>query len=212
MILLFIGPKGSGKDTQSAILEDHHGYVNISTGALIREEIANETELGKRSKELYDTGKYVTDEIVFEILRNHLSELDSENIVLNGVVRNKEQIELAQNMLQEIDKTIDKVFFFDLSDEEAIKRLGNRWTCPKCNTVYHTIYDPPKVEGICDKDGEKLIQREDDKPEAVKNRLEEDHTKNAPVIDYYKDKGMLVTIDASQSIDEVAELIKGEVS
>jgi len=211
MILLFIGPKGSGKDTQAAVLEESHGFVNISTGALIRKEIANETELGMKSKELYDTGKYVTDEIVFAILRKHLEDLDSDNIILNGVVRNEQQISMTENMLSEIGKSIDKVFYFDLSDEEAIKRLSNRWICPKDNTVYHTIYDPPQEEGICDKCGTKLIQREDDKPEAVKSRLNEDRTKNAPVIEYYREKDMLITIDAAQTIEEVSGVIEDSI-
>ncbi|KXK26932.1 MAG: Adenylate kinase [candidate division WS6 bacterium OLB20] len=212
MILLFIGPKGSGKDTQAAILEKNHGFVNISTGSLIRDEIRNKTELGMKSKELYDAGKYVTDELVFAILRKHLEELDTENIILNGVVRNTEQIGLTRDMLAEIGKQIDLVVYFDLSDQEAITRLSNRWTCPVDNTVYHTVFDPPHQEGICDKCGSKLVQREDDKPEAVKNRLNEDRTKNAPVIEHYREQNMLKEIDASKSIDEVSAEIEAIVT
>lgn len=208
MVLLFLGPKGSGKDTQASILADTMGFQSISTGALFRKEIAAETELGKQSKALYDEGKLVTDELVFAILEKNLSELDSDDIILNGVIRNSNQVEPVETILSKLGKDIDMAIAFNLSDEEAIKRLANRWTCPKCNRVYHTIYDPPKQEGICDIDGEQLIQREDDKPDAVRSRLNEDRVKTGPVIEHYREKGMLHEIDASQSIDDIAEQLK----
>lgn len=211
MILLFVGPKGSGKDTQTQLLESS-GFANISTGSLFRQEMQDNTELGMKSKQYYDAGKLVPDELVLEILKKHISKAEADDIVLNGVVRTLEQIKPTEEMLASIEKKIDKVIYFNLSDEEAVKRLANRWTCPVCNTVYHSLFDPPKVAGVCDKDGATLLQRADDKPDAVKMRLSEDRTKTGPVVDHYREIGILHEIDGSKSIDEVAselhEIIK----
>lgn len=212
MILLFIGPSGSGKDTQADILARDFGYKIISTGELLRTEMANKTELGVQAETYVNQGKWVPDAIVYEVLGNYLQKLDSKNIILTGVVRTPEQVELLDSSLQKIGTELNKVVYFELSPEESVKRLSGRWICPKDNQNYHTIYKPSKIEGVCDLCGTKLIQREDDKPVAILKRLEEFKKNNEKILEKYKLVNKLLKLDASLSIEEISNNLLKELN
>jgi len=207
MVLLFLGPKGCGKDVQARRLEDNYGFINISSGALLRDEIINKTDLGKKIAKIYKSGKYVEDEILLKTLYKHQHLLKSKNIILNGVIRRISQIDPIEKLLEKYEKKVDYLIHFQILEKTVLERVANRWICPFDSKVYHTTYDPPKVPGICDLDGVKLIQREDDKPSAVKLRLKEDNKNKKPVIDYYNSLNKTINIDASKSIANVSDQI-----
>ncbi len=212
MSLLFIGPSGSGKDTQADVLARDFGYQIVSTGDLLRAEMANKTPLGIEAEKYVNQGRWVPDEIVYEILGNKVKNINTDKVIFTGVVRTPEQVELLDSTLSSSGKVLEKVVYFELSPDEAIKRLSNRWICPKDNQNYHTIFKPSKVEGVCDKCGTKLIQREDDKPEAILKRLEEFKKNNENILEKYKKQNKLLKLDASFSIQEVSNNLLKELN
>lgn len=200
MILLFIGPSGSGKDTQAEILSDKFGFKTISSGDLLRKEVASNSELGKELETTLASGKWVDDKIVFQLVAKELSNTKVENIILTGVVRTESQIELLDEALKKSNKTLDRVVYFQLSDEEAVKRLSGRLVCPVDGSNYHTQFSPPKVTGVCDQCGGNLETRSDDKPEAIKSRLLEFERTVLPILDRYTSRGQLINISAAPDI------------
>lgn len=199
MKLIFIGPQGSGKGTQAFRLKEKLNIPHISTGDIFRENIKNNTELGIEAQKYMNEGKLVPDELVIRLIKDRLSQDDAKTgFILDGFPRNTEQ---AKALSEATD--IDKVVLIDLDDATAIERIGGRRTCKKCGTVYHVKFNPPKEEGKCDEDGEELIQRDDDKEEAIKKRLEIYHKETQPISDFYKEQGILISVDGSKSIDDV---------
>ena len=198
-----MGPQGSGKGTQADTLSQKLGAPHISTGEIFRENIKNRTELGKKIDSIVKSGALVPDKITNEITKQRLEQKDCSNgFILDGFPRNLTQAEFLDKV-----KEIGLVLEVWISDEEAIKRISQRRTCPKCQKVYHLIYNPPKNNEICDECGQKLIVREDDREEAVKNRLKIYHEQTKPLIDYYKAKGAYEQIDGMPPIPEVTAQI-----
>ncbi len=199
MKLVFLGPPGAGKGTIAVKAKDVYSIPHISTGDLFRENIRKETELGKKVKAILASGDLVPDEVTIAMVDNRLKEDDAAaGFILDGFPRTIAQADALMEMT-----ALDRVVNFVLDKEEIVKRLSGRRVCKSTGRTYHIIYNPPKVEGIDDETGEPLIQRDDDKEEAIRNRLEVYEASTAPLIDYYRQKGLLVDIDASKSPDEV---------
>lgn len=206
MKLVLIGCPGAGKGTQAKVLSKHFGIAHISTGDLLREELKNETELGLKIKDIMNSGGLVSDEIVTTLLANRIEKDDcKKGYILDGYPRNVSQAE----GLKEVVGDIDRVVLISVDDDKIVERMVGRRSCPKCSQMYHIKYNPPKADGICDVCGSELIQRKDDTEETVKNRLEVYHSTTSPIINYYKDKGILMEFNGEGNIDDIsAELIK----
>jgi adenylate kinase len=204
--LIFLGPPGAGKGTQAQILEKRFKLLQISTGDILREAVKNETELGLLAKEYMDKGELVPDDIIIGLVREAITSYSArDGYILDGFPRTIPQADALNKMLDELGQKIDCVLFFDLDDEEIVKRLSGRRTCRNCGAMYHIETNPPKVDGICDRCGGELYQRDDDKEEIVRERLRVYRENTMPLIDYYKARGLLVRIDASKEIDEITD-------
>lgn len=208
MVLLILGPSGSGKDTQADILSEKYGFEVISTGNLLREISDGNTVMQERIRKGMDEG-FLNDNIVYGLLEIYLKYSDNENIILTGVVRWETQIPKLDATLQSSGKKLDKVLLFNLSDEEVVERLSGRLTCESCGEIYHIKFNPPKAQGVCDVCGGSLRTRSDDNPEAIKNRLKAYHTDADEIIAAYEKRGILEDIDASKGIEEIhSEVVK----
>ena len=194
--LIFLGPPGAGKGTQAQRLVEEKGFIQISTGDILREAVRNGTELGKKAKEYMDAGKLVPDELIISIMMEKLKELEGKDIILDGFPRTIPQAEALDKMLTELNRKVDAVILFEIPDKEVIERLSGRRIDPKTGKVYHIKYNPPP-EGV------EVIQRDDDKEEVIKKRLEVYHKQTAPLIEYYKNQNKLFAVDASKSPDDV---------
>lgn len=204
MNLIFLGPPGAGKGTIAAIVKDAYKIPHISTGDLFRANIKNETELGKMVKEILASGNLVPDEVTIKMVENRLSESDAKSgYILDGFPRTIAQADALSQMSE-----VDHVINFVIDRETILKRLSGRRVCKSTGRTYHILYNPPKVEGIDDETGEPLIQRDDDKEEAILNRLDVYEKSTAPLINYYKEKGLLIDLDASKSPEEIFEEFK----
>ncbi len=202
MRVILMGPQGAGKGTQAAKLEEETGATHIETGDLVREEIKSGSELGQKIKEYSDKGELVPDEIIIDMTKPYLDENDSW--ILDGFPRNKEQAEALDEMLDEINEQIDRVIALEADDEELVERLSGRRQSEATGEIYHIEHNPPPEEGS-EEDPGPFVQREDDTEEAIRNRLQEYHEQTEPLKDYYEERGVLVTVDASQDIDQVTE-------
>lgn len=201
MNLIFLGPPGAGKGTVAAIIKEKLGLVHISTGDLFRDNIKKETPLGKKVKEILASGGLVGDDITCQMVRERLKQDDCKNgFILDGFPRTIPQADDLQSFAH-----IDAAIEFAISTDEVVTRLSGRRVCPSTGKIYHVIFNPPKKEGFDDETGEALIQRDDDKEDAIKHRLEVYHSQTEPLIAYYKEKGLLKSFDASASSKNVAD-------
>ena len=208
MNLVFLGPPGGGKGTMASRLSEAKGIPHISTGDIFRWNINNQTELGKKVKSILDSGDLVPDELTIELVKDRLAKDDAKaGFILDGFPRTIPQAEALDGFA-----TVDKAILFSLSDEEIIKRLSGRRVHKPSGRTYHVEFNPPNVAGKDDETGEDLIQREDDKVDAIKNRLSVYHKQTAPLIDYYKDKGKLTEVDAGPAPDDVFGALEAVVS
>ena len=204
MNLVFLGPPGAGKGTIAAIAKDFFNIPHISTGDLFRYNIKNETKLGKQVKEILASGELVPDSVTIKMVEDRFTKADSKDgFILDGFPRTIAQADALDKI-----KNVDAVINFILDRETIIKRLSGRRMCKSTGKIYHVIYSPPKVEGIDDETGEPLIQREDDKEDAILNRLEVYQAQTEPLIEYYREKGLLIDIDASKDAKKVFEQLK----
>ena len=199
--VVLLGPPGCGKGTQAEKMGDDLGYVKLSTGDMLREAVRNKTELGLKAKTYMDAGGLVPNDLIIGLMKEKIAGLDK--IILDGFPRTVEQ---ADALAEQVD--IDIAINIDVPDEELITRLTQRRSCPDCNAVYHLTNKPPMKEGICDKCGAALYQRDDDKEETVKNRLEVYRKNTFPLIDYYEKRGKLVTIPGVGDISEIYAQVK----
>jgi adenylate kinase len=202
MRVILMGPQGAGKGTQAAKLEEETGATHIETGDLVREEIKSGSELGQKIKEYSDKGELVPDEIIIDMTKPYLEENDSW--ILDGFPRNQEQAEALDEALEEIGESLDKVIVLEAPDEGLVERLSGRRQSEATGEIYHIEHNPPPEEGS-EEDPGPFVQREDDTEEAIRNRLETYHEQTEPLKDYYEEKGILVTVDATQEIDQVTE-------
>ncbi|WP_100008047.1 adenylate kinase [Staphylococcus pseudintermedius] len=204
MNIILMGLPGAGKGTQASEIIKKYSIPHISTGDMFRKAIKDETELGKEAKSYMDRGELVPDEVTVGIVKERISEDDAKKgFLLDGFPRTIEQAEALNSILEELGRTIDAVVNIEVPEEELMNRLTGRRICETCGTTYHLVFNPPKVEGICDIDGGKLYQREDDNPETVANRLEVNVKQSKPILEFYNQKGLLKNIDGSKHIDEV---------
>lgn len=203
--IIFLGPPGAGKGTQSQLLKERNNFIQISTGDLLREAVKNQTPLGLKAKEYMNEGKLVPDELIISLIEEKLKEYKDSNIIFDGFPRTIPQAESLNKLLKDFNRDINAVILFKIEDEEVIKRLSGRRVCPSCGAVYHIIYNPPKNDEICDKCGAKLIQRDDDKEEVIRKRLEVYHQQTKPLVDYYKNK--ILEIDATDEPENVYKKI-----
>jgi len=206
LYVILFGAPGAGKGTQAAILAEKTGLVHITTGELFREAIRQETELGNQAKVYYDRGQLVPDHLTIAMLLERLSQDDcARGCILDGFPRTLEQATALDEALAREGKAIDKVSYIQVPESELLSRLSGRWNCRQCGSVYHQRFQPPRQAGRCDQCGGELYQREDDKPETARRRLEVYSQQTAPLIDYYRARGKLVEIDGDKSVEEVAE-------
>ncbi len=206
MNMILLGPPGCGKGTQAEKLIDEFGLVHISTGNMLRKEIADGTELGKKAKGIIDAGQLVSDEIILGMMGNRLSEPDcQQGVLFDGFPRTIAQAEGLDRLFDELDMRLDHVINIQVGDQEIIKRLSNRRTCLSCGTTYHLIYKTPEKEGVCDQCGAEIVQRDDDKEDTVKQRLETYKEQTAPLIEYYQKKGLVMDVDGQRPIDQIGQ-------
>lgn len=204
MNIILMGLPGAGKGTQASEIVKKFPIPHISTGDMFRKAIKEETELGKEAKSYMDRGELVPDEVTVGIVKERISEDDAKKgFLLDGFPRTIDQAESLSQIMSELDREIDAVINIEVPEEELMNRLTGRRICEKCGTTYHLVFNPPKVDGICDIDGGKLYQREDDNPETVSNRLSVNVKQSKPILEYYNNKGVLKNIDGSKDIDEV---------
>lgn len=212
--IILMGLPGAGKGTQAErIVADFH-IPHISTGDMFRAAVKNETPLGLEAKSYMDKGLLVPDEVVIGIVKERLAQDDcAKGFLLDGFPRTVPQAEALTATLKELGREIDHVINIDVVRDSLIERLTGRWICPVCGASYHTLFNPPKVAGVCDKDGGVLYQRDDDKPEVVAQRLDVNIAQMQPLIDYYSKQGLLRTINGEQDIQvvfaEIASLLRG---
>ena len=202
--LVLLGPPGSGKGTQAARLAEALRVPRVSTGDILRRNVAQATDLGKRAKTYMESGKLVPDELVIAMTAERLKEPDARNgFILDGFPRTIPQAEALSHLTP-----IDAVVNLFLEPEELVKRSAGRRVCPKCESVYHVVSNPPKKAAICDKCGTALVTRPDDREEVVRTRIETYERQTAPLIQYYKDRGLLREVYASGLIDEISQRVE----
>lgn len=208
MKIIMLGAPGAGKGTQAKQIADKYSIPHISTGDIFRANIKNGTELGKKAKQYMDQGALVPDELTCDLVMDRIQQDDCKNgFVLDGFPRTIPQAEALDAALGKINEKMDYAIDVDVPDENIVNRMSGRRACLNCGATYHLISIPPKVEGICDRCGSEIVLREDDKPETVQKRLKVYHEQTQPVIDYYKNQGILKSVDGTQPMDEVFKAI-----
>ena len=211
--LILFGPPGAGKGTQAERLREDFQLPFISTGDMLRSNVREETELGTEAKRYMDAGDLVPDELIVAMVGQRLQEDDAQDgFILDGFPRTTEQAEALDRQLSEMGRRVIAALLIDVPDEEVVRRLAGRRVCVKSGHNYHIEFDPPKREGVCDQDGSRLIQRDDDKPEVIRNRLRVYHEKTAPLVDYYDDQGLMRRIDGTRPPGEVHDHIRAVIA
>ena len=208
MRIIMLGAPGAGKGTQAKKIAAKYQIPHISTGDIFRANIKNGTELGKKAKTYMDQGLLVPDELTCDLVVDRIQQPDAANgYVLDGFPRTIPQAEALDKALAANNEAVDFAINVEVPDENIINRMSGRRACVGCGATYHIQFNAPKVEGVCDTCGEKLILRDDDKPETVKNRLSVYHEQTQPLIDYYSKKGVLAEVDGTQAMDDVFNAI-----
>lgn len=208
MYIILLGAPGAGKGTQAVMLAEKMKLVQVASGDLFRQALANKTELGMKAKGYMDKGQLVPNEITIQMVLERLTQPDvKEGAILDGFPRNLEQARALDTALAGQSKGIDKVVYIKVSEGELLKRLGGRWICRSCQAPYHEVESPPKVAGKCDRCGGELYQRDDDNVETVKNRLKVYFAETSPLIDYYKEAGKLLEINGEGSTTDINQRI-----
>lgn len=203
-VIILIGPQGSGKGTQAGLISESYGLPHVSTGDLFRKHISEKTELGNQLASYINKGELVPNDLTLDILKDRVLQNDCKNgFLLDGYPRNLAQAESLDALFADMKIPLTNVISLNIPRELVFERLEGRLTCPVCNRVYHVKHNPPKVAGICDDDGGKLFQREDDKAEAINKRLDIYYAETEPIIEYYRTQNIVNDIDATLDISEV---------
>ena len=204
MKIVMLGAPGAGKGTQAKMISEKYGIPHISTGDIFRANIKENTELGQKAKEYMDKGLLVPDELVVDLVVDRLAQDDAKKgYVLDGFPRTIPQAEALTAALSKIGEKLDYAIDVEVPDENSVKRMGGRRACLNCGATYHIVFNPTKVEGKCDACGSDTVLRDDDKPETVQKRLSVYHEQTQPLIDYYKNQGILKSVDGTKPMDDV---------
>ena len=212
--LILLGPPGAGKGTQAERLREDFGLPHIATGDILRAQVAEGTELGARAKSYMDAGELVPDDVIIGMIIERVDDGDArDGFLLDGFPRNVAQADALAEALEGLDRRLTAVLLIDVPDDELVRRLAGRRVCVKNPShIYHVDFDPPKHEGVCDQDGSRLVQREDDREETIRRRLEVYHSQTEPLIDYYDRAGLLRRFDGRRSPDEVHDHIRATLA
>lgn len=211
--LILFGPPGAGKGTQAERLRKDFQLPYVATGDMLREHVKEGTELGKKAKAYMDAGDLVPDELILAMTSERLQQPDAQDgFLLDGFPRTRPQAEALDEQLRSLSRQITAVLLLDVPDAEVVRRLSGRRVCVKAGHNYHVEFDPPKHEGVCDQDGSRLVQRDDDQPEVIQNRLRVYHEKTAPVIEYYDEQGLLRRIDGTREASDVHDHIRAVIA
>jgi adenylate kinase len=212
--LILLGPPGAGKGTQAERLQSDFALAHISTGDMLRAEVAAGTDLGVRAKGYMDRGELVPDRLIIDMIRERIAQDDArEGFLLDGFPRTEAQADALAEMLAGEDRALSAAILIDVPDAEVVRRLAGRRVCVKNPShIYHVEFDPPKHEGICDQDGARLIQRDDDREETIRTRLEVYHAQTAPLIDYYDGRGLLRRFEGERPVDELGDRIRATLA
>jgi adenylate kinase len=212
--LILLGPPGAGKGTQAERLREDFSLPHISTGDILRAEVTESSELGRTAKRFMDAGELVPDEVIVEMITRRLGAGDArDGFLLDGFPRNAEQADALAAALEELERRLTAALLIEVPDDEVVRRLAGRRVCVKNPShIYHVEFDPPKHEGVCDQDGSRLIQRDDDKEETIRRRLEVYHSQTEPLIDHYDRAGLLRPFDGTRNPEEVHAHIRATVA
>jgi adenylate kinase len=211
--LILLGPPGAGKGTQAERLQADFALAHISTGDMLRAQVSQGTELGQEAQKYMNAGELVPDDVILGMIGLRISEQDArEGFLLDGFPRNTSQADSLAATLAESDRRLTAALLIDVPDEEVVRRLAGRRVCAKGGHVYHVEFDPPKRESVCDQDGSRLIQRDDDKEETIRRRLEVYARQTAPLIAYYDEAGLLRRFDGRRDPNEVHDHIRATVA
>ena len=204
MKIIMLGAPGAGKGTQAKKIAEKYEIPHISTGDIFRANIKNGTELGKKAKEYMDKGALVPDELTCDLVMDRIAQEDCKNgFVLDGFPRTIPQAKALDSALEKINENMDFAVDVDVPDENIVNRMGGRRACLNCGATYHIVFNPTKLDGVCDTCGKQTVLREDDKPETVQNRLQVYHEQTQPLLDYYKEQNILKSVDGTKPMDEV---------
>jgi adenylate kinase len=211
--LILFGPPGAGKGTQAARLQDDFQLPFISTGDMLRSNVKEETELGRKAKSYMDAGDLVPDELIVAMAADRLQEEDADDgFILDGFPRTLDQASALEKQLARLGRRVTAALLIDVPDEEVIRRLSGRRVCVKSGHNYHVEFDPPKHEGVCDQDGSRLVQRDDDQPEVIENRLKVYHEQTEPLVEHYDEQGLMRRIDGTRPATEVHDHIRAVIA
>lgn len=212
--LILLGPPGAGKGTQAERLRDDFSLPHISTGDILRAQVADGTDLGKEAKRYMDAGELVPDEVIVGMITQRVGDGDArDGFLLDGFPRNTVQADALADALRGLDRKLTGALLIEVPDDDLVRRLAGRRTCVKNPShIYHVDFDPPKHEDVCDQDGARLIQRDDDREEVIRRRLEVYHSQTEPLIAYYDEVGLLRRFDGRRSADEVHAHIRATVA
>jgi adenylate kinase len=210
IIIVLLGPPGAGKGTQAKVLSEELGLTHISSGDLFRENLKAQTELGKLAQSYMGRGELVPDDVTIAMVKDRLSKPDcAKGAILDGFPRTPAQADALSKMLAESGQEVKVVPYISVPSHELVERLGGRWTCRQAGHVFHQVNNPPAAAGVCDFDGSELYQRDDDKPETVERRIRVYFEQTSPLIEYYRERGLLAEIDGQQEIGQVTrDLLK----
>jgi adenylate kinase len=207
--LIFLGPPGAGKGTQARELAREWGVPQIATGEMLREAVAAGTPLGREAQRIMDTGALVPDDVMIGLIAERLRQADAVNgFILDGFPRTIAQAEALDRLLKDLEQRLDAVVYFQVAEPELIRRLTGRRICRRCQTAFHVVSAPPKREGVCDRCGGELYQRDDDSEATVRNRLQVYERQTAPLLDYYRDRDRLVPIQGEGTIAAIRDAIR----
>jgi adenylate kinase len=211
--VIFLGPPGAGKGTQARALAQAWGVPQVATGEMLREAVAAGTPLGREAKRIMDTGALVSDDVMIGLIAERLREPDAASgFILDGFPRTIAQAEALDRLLKDLGQSLDAVVYFDVAEPELLRRLTGRRLCRRCQTAFHVVSAPPRQEGVCDRCGGELYQRDDDSEATVRRRLEVYGRQTAPLLDYYRGRGLLTTINGEGSVAAIGEAIRRATS